>query len=74
MQPAIVYSEVAGKQAVQRTGDAPERGAVPTCTVVSGQIDLNTGGVRAEFCLEATPMRKLIPQVAGLAKIISKKE
>jgi hypothetical protein len=28
---------------------------LPWCTMVSGQIDLNTGGERA------TPMRKLIP-------------
>jgi hypothetical protein len=38
------------------------KSAVPRCTVVSGQIDLNTGGVQVE-CVEteATPMRKLIP-------------
>jgi hypothetical protein len=38
------------------------KSAVPRCTVVSGQIDLNTGGVQVEFVeTEATPMRKLIP-------------
>jgi hypothetical protein len=38
------------------------KSAVPRCTVVSGQIDLDTGGVQIE-CVEAeaTPMRKLIP-------------
>jgi hypothetical protein len=35
--------------------------------MVFGQIDLDTGGERA------TPMRKLIPQVAELANIILKR-
>jgi len=33
---------MAGMQAVQSSGDAHV--AVPRCTVVSGQIDLKTGG------------------------------
>ena len=40
---AKVYSELASTQAVQSSGDAHDV-AVPRCTVVSGQIDLNTGG------------------------------
>ena len=42
-----VYSEAASTQAEQSSGDAWRCGAiaVPWCTVVSGQIDLNTGGV-----------------------------
>ena len=48
---AKVYSEAAGTQAVHRNGERLMR--LPKCTMVSGQIDLKTGGERA------TPMRKL---------------
>jgi len=54
VQPAKVYSEAASTQAEQSSGERLVR--LPRCTVVFGQIDLNTGG---EW---ATPMRKLIPQ------------
>jgi hypothetical protein len=37
-----VYSEVASTQAGQSSGERPVR--LPWCTVVSSQIDLNTGG------------------------------
>lgn len=47
---------------------------LPQCTVVSGQIDLNTGGARAEFCTQSDPDEKANPpQVTGLAKIQSKR-
>jgi len=39
---AKVYSEVASMQAEQSNGERHVR--LPRCTVVSGQIDLNTGG------------------------------
>jgi hypothetical protein len=40
---AKVYSEAASTQAEQSNGERPVR--LPRCTVVSGQIDLDTGGV-----------------------------
>ncbi len=46
-QPATVYSEVAGTQAVQSIGDALKK-RLPRCTVVSGRIDLKIGGARIE--------------------------
>ena len=47
---------------------------LPQCTVVSGQIDLNTGGARARFCTQSDPDEKANPpQVTGLAKIKSKR-
>ena len=39
---AKVYSEVASTQAEQSNGERLVR--LPWCTMVSGQIDLNTGG------------------------------
>jgi hypothetical protein len=43
---------------------------LPWCTIVSGQIDLNTGGVRAKFCAQSDPDEKAnLPQVIGLANI-----
>ena len=59
---AIVYSELASTQAEQSNGDAPKTGAVPWCTVVSGQIDLNTGGAKVE-CNEtrSDPVEKANP-------------
>jgi len=44
-QPAEVYSEAAGTQAEKSNGDDE---SLPWCTVVSGRIDLNIGGVRVE--------------------------
>ena len=45
---------------------------LPQCTVVSGQIDLNTGGARAKFCTQSDPDEKANPpQVTGLANIKS---
>jgi hypothetical protein len=42
--------------------------------MVSGQIDLNTGGARAEFCTQSDPDEKANPaQVIGLANIKSKR-
>jgi len=38
-----VYSEAASMQAEHSSGECPVQ--LPWCTVVSGQIDLNTGGV-----------------------------
>ena len=55
-----VYSEAASTQAEQSSGERLVR--LPWCTMVFGQIDLDTGGERA------TTMRKLIPQVTELAK------
>ena len=47
---------------------------LPWCTMVSGQIDLNTGGARAKFCTQSDPDEKANPpQVTGLAKIKSKR-
>ncbi len=47
---------------------------LPKCTVVSGQIDLNTGGARAKFSSQSDPDEKANPpQVTGLAKIESKR-
>jgi len=57
--PAKVYSEPAGQQAVQSSGDA-HYVAVPRCTLVAGRIDLTTGGEEAK-----TPMRKLDSQLTG---------
>ena len=73
-RPAIakVYSEVTSTQAVQSNGGRLMR--LPQCTVVSGQIDLNTGGARAKFCTQSDPDEKAnFPQVTGLAKIKSKR-
>jgi hypothetical protein len=39
-----VYSEAASTQAEQSSGECHVQ--LPWCTVVSGQIDLNTGGER----------------------------
>ena len=44
---AKVYSEVTSTQAVQSNGERHVR--LPKCTMVSSQIDLNTGGVRVMF-------------------------
>ncbi len=67
-----VYSEAASTQAVQSNGERLMR--LPKCTVVSGQIDLNTGGARAKFCSQSDPDEKANPpQVTGLAKIESKR-
>ena len=67
-----VYSEAASTQAVYRNGERLMR--LPQCTVVSGQIDLNTGGARAKFCIQSDPDEKANPpQVTGLAKIKSKR-
>jgi hypothetical protein len=42
--------------------------------VVSGQIDLNTGGVRVRLYTQSDPDEKANPpQVTGLAKIKSKR-
>jgi hypothetical protein len=41
---------------------------LPWCTVVSGQIDLNTGGAGGDPDEKANP-----PQVTGLAKITTKR-
>ena len=47
---------------------------LPKCTMVSGQIDLNTGGARARFCTQSDPDEKANPpQVTGLANIKSKR-
>lgn len=73
-RPAIakVYSEATSTQAVHRNGERLMR--LPQCTVVSGQIDLNTGGARGRFCTQSDPDEKANPlQVAGLAKIKSKR-
>jgi len=45
-RPTKVYSEVASTQAVQSNGERLMR--LPQCTMVSGQIDLNTGGARSD--------------------------
>jgi hypothetical protein len=43
---------------------------LPWCTIVFGQIDLNTGGARAKFCAQSDPDEKAnLPQVTGLANI-----
>src|SRR3972149_1313216 len=48
--------------------------ATPWCTIVSGQIDLNTGGARAKFCTQSDPDEKANPpQVTGLANLKSKR-
>jgi len=42
--------------------------------MVSGQIDLNTGGARAKFCTQSDPDEKANPpQVTGLANLKSKR-
>jgi hypothetical protein len=47
---------------------------LPWCTIVSGQIDLKTGGARAKFCTQSDPDEKAnLPQVTGLANIKSKR-
>jgi hypothetical protein len=53
---AKVYSEVTSTQAVQSNGERQVR--LPKCTMVSGQIDLNTGGVRVRFCTQSDPDEK----------------
>ena len=65
---AKVYSEVASTQAEQSNGERRVR--LPRCTVVPGQIDLNTGGARAKFYVQSDPDEKAnLPQVTGLANI-----
>ena len=47
---------------------------LPWCTMVSGQIDLNTGGARAWCRTQSDPDEKAnLPQVTGLANIKSKR-
>jgi hypothetical protein len=47
---------------------------LPWCTIVSGQIDLNTGGARVRCCTQSDPDEKANPpQVTGLADIKSKR-
>jgi hypothetical protein len=64
---AAVYSEAASTQAVQSNGERDLR--LPRCTMVSGQIDLNTGGARVRRYTESDPDEKANPpQVTGLAE------
>jgi len=56
-RPAIaeVYSEAASRQAEQSSGERRVR--LPWCTVVSGQIDLNTGGAEGDPDEKANPIK-----------------
>jgi hypothetical protein len=51
---AKVYSEVASAQAEESNGERRVR--LPQCTVVVGQIDLNTGGVVGDPVEKANPL------------------